>query len=173
MLFYLILFIFLIFLLIIFFSTLIPLFTNEPPFVPVSFKIVRGMLFLAELKEGETVYDLGCGDGRIVVEAGRKYEVKAIGVEKYLGIWFLANLRNLLFGLPARILLQDIFKVDLKNADVVFCYLFPETMEKLKRKFVSELKPGSRIISYIFEIKGWQPKNIKKIGKNKIYVYQI
>lgn len=178
MLFYLIIFsviyfLFLVLALSFLWSILTTFFTKEPPFVPAPLKIVGEMLNLAELKDGETVYDLGCGDGRVVIEAARRYKVKAIGIEKFFGIWLLAKLRNFLFGSPAKILRQDIFKTDLKNADVVFCYLWPETMEKLKEKFLKEMQPKSRIISYDFKIKDWQPKKIKKIGRSTIYFYQI
>jgi len=167
----------LLFLIFIILTILFPLvssfFSKEAPFVPTSMKVVREMLKIASLKEGERVYDLGCGDGRIVIEAARHYKVKAIGVEKFFGTWLLAKLRNFFYGGKAIILRDDFRRINLSSAQTIFCYLLPEIMADLEKKIKKECFPGTKIISHDFKIKDWQPEKIKKVGHSTIYLYRV
>jgi ribosomal protein L11 methylase PrmA len=141
------------------------------PWVPTSMKTVHKMLLLAELKPGEILYDLGCGDGRILVTAARRYQARAVGIEldplRYLWCQFLISI----LGLRDRIkvLNADLFKVDLSEADVVTCYLLPDTNKKLEDKLLRELKPGTRVISNTFLF----PKVLqaKKEGNARLYIF--
>jgi len=146
------------------------------PWVPLWKKDVRRMLNLAELKPGETVYDLGAGDGRIIIMAASEFGAKAVGFEIAILPYFLAYIRILLRGLKLRVALKyrNFFKEDLSKADVICAFLTPQAMKKLKPKLEKEAKSGCRIVSYAFSIPGWQPIKTDKPSKNKaiIYLYQ-
>ena len=128
------------------------------PYVPSSRKRVRKMIELAELKPGEIVVDLGSGDGKILIEAA-KLGCFATGLEinPFL-VWFsrFRAARNGLSG-KIKILRQDLNKYSLNEADVVFVYLWPETIDKLSAKFSRELKPESRLVSNAFSLSGIEP----------------
>jgi len=152
------------------------------PFVATPMPVVRQMLILAELKPGETFYDLGSGDGRTVIMAAKDFGAKAVGVE--LREDLAKKALNTIFelGLEERveILQSDIFKIDLAQADVVFLYLTTSANEKIKPKLESELRPGARIVSHDYEILGWTPSKINNFCENPrlgypshtIYVYK-
>jgi tRNA A58 N-methylase Trm61 len=152
------------------------------PFVATPTPVVRQMLILAELKPGETLYDLGSGDGRTVIMAAKDFGAKSVGVElrEDLVKRALSNIQE--FGLEkqAQILQKDIFKVNLSQADVVFLYLTTSANEKVKPKLETELKPGARIISHDYEILGWKPSKIDNFCENPrlgypshtLYVYK-
>jgi len=147
------------------------------PWVPTPILAVRKMLKLANLKSGDIVYDLGCGDGRLVIEASKTKGVKGIGYEISPIIYIFATIRNLIFGFKAKILFKTFWNKDLSDANVIFIYLLPKAMEKLVKKFKKELKPGTKIISYAFELKELDPvKTIEKDRGNnlcRILVYEI
>ena len=122
------------------------------PWIPSRMKKVREMLSLAEVKPGEVVYDLGCGDGRIIVTAVRKFQAKAVGIEINLVLYLWCQLLIFVLGLRKRIKLiyGNFFKEDLSNADIVICYLLQDTNDKLEEKLITELKPSAKIISNSF-----------------------
>ena len=139
------------------------------PYVPSSINTVRQMLDLADIKPDELVYDLGCGDGRIVVTAALRYHARAVGIELDPFRWLWCQILIRLLGLQdkVRILYGDFFIQDLSEADVVICYLLPETNKKLQDKLLRELKPGTRVVSNTFVFPG-----IREAGKNgKIRLY--
>jgi SAM-dependent methyltransferase len=127
-------------------------------FVPTPQSAVERMLELAQIKPGELVYDLGCGDGRIVVTAARKYGVRAVGVDidPVRVAESRENVRTNNVGHLVTILHADIFELDLSQADVVTLYLLPELNVKLMPQ-LRKLKPGSRIVSYEFDMRGAKP----------------
>lgn len=134
------------------------------PFVPTPKEVVRRMIAFAELKGNETVYDLGCGDARILIEAmKRQPNLKAVGYELPLGIWILAKMRVFLSGLPIEVHMRDLWTADLRDADVVFLYLFPGICEKLQKKLDNELKPGSKVISHGFPLPAKKPVKMERV----------
>lgn len=142
------------------------------PFVPTGGRKMRRMLELAQLKKGEKLFELGAGDGRFVIAAAQQ-GVQAVGIEiNPFQVWW-CNLRIALKGLSqkAKVVRGNIFDQNLRSADVITCYLLPETNQRLKPKFLQELKPGTRIISHAFSFKGWDPVEIDK--KEHLYVYKI
>lgn len=149
---------------------------SAAPWVPLWKTDVRRMLKLAEVKPGETVYDLGAGDGRIIIMAAKEYQAKAIGFEFSILPYLLGYIKILVSGLRGKAWLKyaDFFKQDFSQADVICIFLTPAAMEKLKPKLQKEKKPSCRIISYVFSIPGWQPEKIDKPNKNSaaIYVYR-
>jgi cyclopropane fatty-acyl-phospholipid synthase-like methyltransferase len=134
-------------------------FPEEIPFVPTPIEVVDKMLELAEVKKGDVVYDLGSGDGRIVIRAAKKYGVKAVGIE--MDSWLLAKARKDAKAAGVSHLVkfraEDALKVDISAATVVTLYMLPWFNEKLKPNFQKHLKPGARIVAHDFGIEGWKP----------------
>jgi len=136
------------------------------PYVPTPQEVVERMLELAQVKKGDVVYDLGSGDGRIVVTAAKKYGVKAVGFEidperikesheniKKAGVGHLVEIRQ-----------QDIRTVDLSPASVLTMYLLPEVNLMIRPNIWKQMKPGSRVVSHDFDMGDWKPlkkENIK------------
>lgn len=146
----------------------------QAPFLPTPKKTTEKMFDVAKVKPGEVVYDLGCGDGRFVRIASRKYQARAIGIELNPLVYAYAKLLSL-GKKNETILFQDFIKRDLSDADVIMCYLLPPTMRKLEIKLEQEAKKGTRIISHGFQFKNWKPietilPDKKEYGK--IYVFE-
>jgi SAM-dependent methyltransferase len=125
------------------------------PFVPTSKRVMNKMIDLAHIKPGDVVYDLGCGDGRFVF-AAKKLGAKATGFEYSIPTYLLAKLRAL-FHPGARIRFANFWLVNISDADVVFCYLLTDSMQVFARKIWPQLKPGCRVVSHSFRMKGIQP----------------
>jgi tRNA G37 N-methylase Trm5 len=135
------------------------------PYVPTPQEVVERMLSLAQVKKGDVVYDLGSGDGRIVVTAAKKYGVKAIGFEidperikesheniKKAGVENLVEIRQ-----------QDIRTVDLSGATVLTMYLLPEVNLMIRPNIWTQMKPGSRVVSHDFDMDDWKPLKTEHI----------
>jgi len=146
------------------------------PFVPTPMEAVEKMLKTANLKEGEKVYDIGCGDGRMVYLAAKEYKATATGYELSPLVYALARIRKLLWGSKAKIVFGNFKTKNLRDADVIMCYLLPETLARLQEKLDTELKKGARVISYAFPIGSWEAyKKVEKDGPKNIapiWVYQ-
>lgn len=146
------------------------------PYVPSPENVIREMLDISRLKEGEVLYDLGCGDGGIVVIAARDYLAKAYGVEIRKDLVATARRQLNNYGLHgrAKIIRRDFFKVDLSKADVVTLYLTSIANDKLKPKLEKELRPNTRVVSHDFLIPGWQPSEVSnELRGHTIYLYRI
>jgi SAM-dependent methyltransferase len=142
------------------------------PWVPTSGKLVRAALSMAELKENEVLYDLGSGDGRVVIAAARDFGARAVGVEldPFRILYSRFRISFLGLGGKARIIREDFFKIDLSNADVVVVYLLQKTNNKLQPKLERELvKPSCRVVSIVWKFDGWEL--IRADEKEMIYVY--
>jgi len=143
------------------------------PWVPTHRDTVERMLRLAGVRPGETVFDLGCGDGRVLVTAARKFGARAVGGEVDFGryLWSLTVVTLMGLNRKVRVIRGDLFKVDLSSADVVFSYLLQDTNDRLKDKLRKELRPGSRIVSNTFHFSGLPL--IRQDDELKLYVYRI
>jgi len=145
-------------------------------FVPTPKRIVRAMLQLASVRRGETLFDLGAGDGRIIIEASRKFGARAVGVE--VAPEHIRRIRERITttGTKAELIEADIFKVDLAPADVITIYLSPSANAKLVQKLNNELKPGTRIVSLDYPLPGWVPKRELEVSASglhrTIYLYR-
>lgn len=129
------------------------------PWLPMPVKSARRMLQLASVRPGETVYDLGSGDGRVLIVAAREFGARAAGVEiEPIRAW-LSRVALRLFGLHrrARVIRANLFTVDLGSADVVTVYLLPDANARLVPKLRRELKPGARVVTLVFPLPGWEP----------------
>jgi predicted RNA methylase len=137
------------------------------------------MLELGRVKPGDMVYDLGSGDGRIVITAAQKFGARAVGVEIMPDLCVKATERIKALGLQDKVRMMEdsALRVDLSPANVVTMCLLTSSNERLKPNLEKYLKPGSRIVSYQFPIRGWNPAEISKVKigttEHVIYVYEI
>ena len=148
------------------------------PYVASPVHVVDRMLELARVKPGETVYDLGCGDGVILVEAVQKFNVKAVGVEISPKLVERAEQRIERAGIAqqARVMQGDLLTVDLSGADVVAIYLGTQLNAQLRPRLEKYLKPGARVVSHDYPIKGWKPTKVDWSDSKQshlIYLYEI
>lgn len=143
------------------------------PWVPTWKKDLPRIFKLAQLQPGERFYDLGCGNGKVVIYAARHYQVRAIGVELSLPLWLYCVGRKFLARLPnASFRFGSLFRQNLKDADVIYVFGMPEKLQhKLLAKLQAELQPGTRVISYTFAIKGLEPVVVDKPTPTDITIY--
>ncbi len=154
--------------------------TYTEPHVPIPDDIIPIVLQLASLKRDETVFDLGSGDGRILIVAARDFHAMAIGVEirKRLVKNCLSKVKELNLSNRVKISCRNFKEVGLGHADVLALYLSGYTLSLLMPKFTKELKPGTRIVNFDFPILGWKPKRVVEVipkGWRKahpIYLYE-
>ncbi|MBI3374724.1 MAG: methyltransferase domain-containing protein [Betaproteobacteria bacterium] len=131
----------------------------DVPYVSTPEEVVAEMLDMAKLGPGDLLYDLGCGDGRIVISAARRFGTRGVGVDidSRRVADAAAAARSAGVTDRVRFLKQDLFETDFSEASVVTLYLFPELNARLKPKLLA-LKPGTRIVSHNFGIAGWPPE---------------
>jgi protein-L-isoaspartate O-methyltransferase len=129
------------------------------PYLPTPDTVVDRMLQAGKLQAGETMFDLGSGDGRIVIAAARKYKANAIGVE--LDDALVAKSKAKIFELgldqTARIIRGDLLEQDYSSADLITVYLWPEANEKAARLLERQLKKGARVVAHDFPMDKWKP----------------
>lgn len=129
------------------------------PHIPVPEDVIPKMLELASVKPGEVVFDLGSGDGRILIAAARDFQARAVGVElrKRLVTKGRERVKELKLSRRVKILDANFKKVSLRRADVLALYLSSYTLNLLVPKFTKELKQGTRIVNFDYPIIGWEP----------------
>jgi tRNA1(Val) A37 N6-methylase TrmN6 len=150
------------------------------PYYPTPETIVEKMLQLGELKAGEKMFDLGSGDGRIVIMAAEKFHAEAVGVELDKDLWkhSVDRIRRLGLEKSARIINGDLLKQHYSSADLVTVYLLPVSNDKVEPLLDRELKKGARVVSHDFEFKNWTAEKVEPIaedgeGRNHIlYLYR-
>src|SRR5213593_3571229 len=150
---------------------------REPdvPFVPTTEQAVQAMLKLADVKKTDIVYDLGCGDGRIVIAAAKDFGAHGIGIDidpqriqeanenaGKAGVTGLVEFRQ-----------QDFFDANISKASVVTLYLLSSVNLKLRPKLLNELKPGTRVVLHSFDMGDWKPDRIAEVEGRKIYLWII
>ncbi len=152
-------------------------FTKGVPYVPLRKKQLNYVVNVFNFNKDLKIVDLGCGDGRVLRKLEKKGFKKLIGYEINLWPYSLAKLKNIFFRSKSKIVLKNFEKINLSQFDIVFCYLLGSYLEQLKEKFEKELNPGSKVISYGFQVKGWKPSQIittnkKNIKLGRIFIYQ-
>jgi SAM-dependent methyltransferase len=144
------------------------------PFVPTPQEIVVKMVEIAGVKKGDVVYDLGSGDGRIVITAAKK-GAKAVGfeIDGDLVKESRENIRQAGVQEQAEIRQQDILTVNLSAASVITLYLLPDVNLRLKPNLLTQLRPGSRVVSHSFDMGDWKPDRTERVGGRTLYLWTI
>jgi len=145
------------------------------PYVATPYPVVHAMLRLAEAKKSDVVYDLGCGDGRILVEAAKKYGARGVGIDnnpdRIREAQELARREGVAHLLTFHV--GDLYDLNLREATLVTLYLLPEVNLKLRPKLQQQLKPGSRIVSHSFNMGDWKPAKIEITEGASMYLWKI
>src|SRR5438874_11336513 len=150
---------------------------REPdvPYVPTPDEIVDAMLKTAAVKKGDVIYDLGCGDGRIVITAAQKFGTHGVGIDINPVRIKEARENAEKAGVTDKVkfLEQDLFESSIGDATVVTLYLLPSVNLKLRPKLLKELKPGTRIVSHSFDMGDWKPDKESEVNGARIYFWVI
>ena len=148
------------------------------PYVASPDRVVDTMLSLANIQPGELLYDLGSGDGRILIAAAQRYNARAVGIEITPRLVESATREIERAGVEDRVKVieGDILNTDFSQADVVTLYLEKELNAKLRPQLERYLKPGARVVSHQYEIPGWHPTSVEKVpgaSDHVVYLYRI
>jgi hypothetical protein len=144
------------------------------PYFKTPKKAVQEALRAAGAKPGQTLYDLGAGDGKIIWLAEKEFGLKAVGFELSPIVYPIARINLFFHGIKkSRLYCRNFYKQNLAGADIVFCFLSSRSMAKLKPKFEQELTPGSHVISYAFSIPGWRPIEVIQGYPGRVYLYRV
>ena len=146
-----------------------PLRAPDVRYEPTPADVVEVMLRLADVKEGDVVYDLGCGDGRIVITAVRQHGARGVCVDIDPRRIEESRENAHQAGIADRIrfLNQDLFAIDLADATVVMLFLFPDINLKLRPKLLRELKPGTRVVSHWHSMGDWAPQETVRVSSGR------
>jgi SAM-dependent methyltransferase len=150
--------------------------TLDVPFVPTPQGVVDRMLALARVGRRDTLYDLGCGDGRIVVTAARQFGARGVGIDLNPERIAEAEANARKAGVEKRVKFRvaDLFDTDLSAASVVSLYLLPDVNRRLRPKLWSQLKTGSRVVSHAFDMgPDWPPEDTVEVSGRIIYLWTI
>ena len=147
----------------------------DVPYVPTPMEVVEGMLKLAKVGKNDVVYDLGCGDGRIVVTAAKKYGATGIGVDLNPERIKEANQNAKTNKVTSKVKFYkgNLFDFDFSKASVLTLYLLPEVNLKLRPKILAEMKPGSRVVSHAFDMGDWKPEKQIQIDGRTVYLWTV
>lgn len=144
-------------------------------YVPTPQDVVDGMLELANVKDGDVLYDLGSGDGRIPITAAKKFKIKGTGIDIDPVRIEEARANAVAAGVTDEVTFKqaDLFKTDFSDATVITLYLLPELNVRLRPRLLAELEPGTRIVSHAFRMGDWEPEETREIGGRMIYLWKI
>jgi SAM-dependent methyltransferase len=148
----------------------------DVPYVPTPQPVVDKMLDLAKVKKGDVVYDLGCGDGRIVITAVKERGASGVGID--LNPQRIAeaklNAKKAGVGDKVKFMVGDLFQTDFSEASVVTLYLLPSVNAKLRPQLWKQLKVGTRVVSHAFDMgPEWPPEKTEQVGGNTVYYWTI
>jgi SAM-dependent methyltransferase len=145
------------------------------PYVTSPPRIVGAMLELANVGNSDIVYDLGCGDGRIVISAARKYGARGVGIDLNPARIEEARANASSAGVSDRVSFEvnDLFDADIRNATVVALYLLPDANIRLRPRLLRDLKPGTRVVSHSFDMGDWKPDKEKLVDGDHVYLWTI
>jgi SAM-dependent methyltransferase len=145
------------------------------PYVTTPDRMVSAMLRLAGVKKGDTVYDLGCGDGRIVIHAAKQYGAHGVGIDINPDRIREARANAKKAGVETLVKFEvnDIFESDIHEATVVAMYLLPDVNLKLRPKLLRDLQPGARVVSHDFTMGDWKPERQDSVDGGHIFLWTI
>jgi len=149
--------------------------TPDIHYVPTPTPVVDAMLGLARITSGDVVYDLGSGDGRIVITAAQRFGARGVGVDLDGALVMLARENARKAGMGERVTFRqaDLFATDLSEATVVTLYLSPSVNLRLRSKLQRELKPGTRVVSHRFAIGDWKPDTEIEVAGTKVLLWVV
>ncbi len=148
------------------------------PSLPTSSRVLKYIFKILDTEKGKVFIDLGCGAGKVLIQIKKRCpQMEVIGYENSLTQFLLAKIMIFFSGTKPKILYKDLFLADLKNADIVFCYLSSGVMPKIEAKFERELKQGTLFISNTFPLPNWKPvqtiiTNEKNPNFEKLFIYK-
>ena len=151
----------------------------EVPYVPTREKVVEEMLKVAKVGKNDVLYDLGCGDGRIPIAAAKQFGTRGVGVDIDPDRVREARENATKAGVSDRVKFfqQDLFETDIKEATVVTLYLLPDVNLRLRPKLLSELKPGTRVVSHNYDMGDWKPLQTITVklpeGEHTVYYWVV
>jgi len=147
----------------------------DVPYVATPYEIADEMVRLADVKSDDVVYDLGCGDGRLVIAAVRKAGCRGVGIDIDPERIKESRKNAIIAGVQDRVRFveQNFFDSDVREATVMLIYLFPDVNIRLRAKFLKEMKPGSRLVSHAFDMGDWKPDNTASIRAQRVYCWVI
>ena len=140
------------------------------PFVPTPKENVDKIIQLLDLKKNQKFYDLGCGEGRFLIEA-TKQGARSVGFEISVWAYIRGQINLFLHRSSAKIFFKNFFNTNLSDADAIYCFLIKKVMPQLAEKLNSELKIGAKIVSYGFELPGWTAEQIIQPNKKLSHIY--
>jgi cyclopropane fatty-acyl-phospholipid synthase-like methyltransferase len=146
------------------------------PFVQTPLEVAKKMLDLSQIKPGEVLYDLGCGDGRLIILAAKDVGAKSTGIELREDLVERARteIKRLNLEDKVKVIQGNFFDVNISDANVITLYLTSSANERLRPKLEAELKPGARVVSHDFKVPGWKPIGIyDELLGHTIYTYRI
>jgi cyclopropane fatty-acyl-phospholipid synthase-like methyltransferase len=149
--------------------------TPDIHFVPTSTRVIDAMLEMAGVTAEDVVYDLGSGEGAIVIRAAEKYGARGVGVEIDARLVNTANERARKRHVADRVrfIEGDLFKADVSEATVVTLYLSQSINRRLEPKLKAELRPGARVVSHRFDMDDWRPDQERSVSGRKVYLWTI
>lgn len=149
--------------------------SKDVPYVRTPQMVVERMLELAEVSEDDVVYDLGSGDGRIVITAAQQFGARGVGIEIDPELVWQARENAGFVGVSDQVEFRqgDLFEADISEATVVTMYLLPSINLKLRPKLFEELDPGTRVVSHDFDMNEWQPDSTVTVDDDMIYLWRI
>lgn len=147
----------------------------DVPYVPTSQTVVNAMLELADVGENDVVYDLGCGDGRIVITAAKDYGATGTGIDIDPERISEANANARKAGVEDKVnfIQADLFESDFSEASVVTLYLLSTINMKLRPILLKQLKPGTRVVSHAFDMGDWEPDETRMVNGTRIYLWTV
>jgi cyclopropane fatty-acyl-phospholipid synthase-like methyltransferase len=146
------------------------------PFVQTPLEVAKKMLDLSQVKPGEVLYDLGCGDGRLIILAAKDLGAKSTGIELREDLVERARteIKRLDLEDKVKVIQGNFFDVNISDANVITLYLTSSANERLRPKLEAELKPGARVVSHDFKVPGWKPVGVyDELLGHTIYTYRI
>lgn len=149
-------------------------FKGFAPFISTRFQAILLIVKELNLSGKEKVYELGSGKAGFLRAVEEKFgNTELYGFEKAWWPYFLSKMQTVLVNSKIKIIRKDLFKINLKEADVIYCFLNPKMMLKLEEKIKEECRPQTLIVSYCFSMKGFEAERVLKDGKNNIYFYRV
>ncbi len=146
------------------------------PFVQTPLEVAKKMLDLSQVKPGEILYDLGCGDGRLIILAAKDMGASSTGIELREDLVERARTEIKRFNLEdkVKVIQGNFFDINISDANIITLYLTSSANERLRPKLEAELKPGTRVVSHDFKVPGWKPVGVyDELLGHTIYTYKI